>query len=256
MSTVESAPTTGAPGEAPPADGHPERAPRADRRRRRRRHALGVAVVGAGALLWVGYASPVTVVKHVVVEAPRGLSEESIRLASGISAQDHVPAVDAERVRTAIMTELPAVSDVRVSRALPGTIRLVVTARAPFAAVDAGKGYYVMDEAGVVYDKVRSAKKLPVIKASTDTGRQTALEVLRSLPADLLADVRRAAAKTRDDVALVLRDGAKVRWGSVEDADLKARVLAGLVAVEATTYDVSAPLLPTTSGTTTGSDQG
>jgi cell division protein FtsQ len=190
----------------------------------------------------------VTLVEHVVVTAPRGISEESIRLASGISAADHVPAVDEERVRLAIMTALPAVADVELSRSLPDTIRLAVTARSPLAAVDAGKGYYVMDAEGVIYDKVGSAKGIPVIRSSTDVGRETARAVLLSLPEDLRRDVRRVTARTRDDVTLGLRGGATVRWGSAQDAALKARVLAGLVQVKAERYDVSAPLLPTTSG--------
>ncbi len=49
-----------------------------------------------------------------------------------------------------------------------------------------------------------------------------------------------------DDVALTLRSGDLVRWGSVEDADLKASVLAALMKRKASVYDVSAPRLPTT----------
>jgi cell division protein FtsQ len=213
-----------------------------------RRRVVLLGAVGLGAVAWIGWASPATLVEHVVVKAPRGISAESIRLASGISAADHVPAVDEEKVRLAILTAIPAVADVELSRSLPDTIRLEVTARSPLAAVDAGKGYYVMDAAGVIYDKVGSAKGIPIIRSSTDVGRETARAVLLSLPEDLRRDVRRVTARTRDDVSLTLRGGATVRWGSAEDAALKARVLAGLVQVKADVYDVSAPLLPTTSG--------
>jgi cell division protein FtsQ len=222
------------------------RAGRPDRRRRRRLVALGAA--GVAGLAWLGWASPLTLVEHVRVSAPRGISEESVRLASGISAQDHVPAVDAEKVRVAIMTALPAVAGVEVSRSLPDTITLAVTVREPFAAVDAGKGYYVLDSTGIVFDKVGSVKKLPLISARTEVGREEARAVLLSLPKDLRVRVKRITAKTRDDVTLTLRGGATVRWGNVADADLKARVLAGLLAVKADRYDVSAPLQPTTSG--------
>jgi cell division protein FtsQ len=218
---------------------------------RRRRRILLTALVGAGLVYWVAWQSPVTLVEHVVVDAPRGISAESIRLASGISAADRVPSVDAEAVRLGIMTAIPAVADVQLERALPDTIRLAVTARAPLAAVEAGKGYYVMDAEGVVYDKVARAKALPVIKASTDAQREVARGVLLAIPEDLRAKVTRVTARSRDDVTLGLRGGATVRWGGVEDSDLKARVLAGLTAVKATRYDVSAPLLPTTSGSPT-----
>ena len=228
--------------------GDPAQATGRRARRMPRRRLVLLGAVAVGALAWVGWASPVTLVKHVVVQAPRGISEESIRLASGISAADHVPAVDEEKVRLAVMTALPAVADVEVSRSLPNTIRLEVTARSPLAAVEAGKGYYVMDAEGVIYDKVAKVKRIPVIRARTDVGRETARAVLLSLPEELRRDVRRVTARTRDDVTLGLRGGATVRWGSAEDAALKARVLAGLVQVRADRYDVSAPLLPTTSG--------
>ncbi len=233
-------PTRGAPA------GHTARRPHP----RRRRRLLIAGAVGLGGLWWLGWHSPVTVVEHVTVQAPRGITAESIRLASGISASDHVPSVDAEQVRIGIMTELPAVADVAVERSLPHTINLVVTARTPFAAVDAGKGYLLMDAQGVLYDRVARAKGVPVLKATTDAQREIGRDVLVALPEDLRDQVVRVTAKSRDDVTLVLRDGAAVRWGGVENSDLKAQVLAGLTAVGATKYDVSAPLLPTTSGST------
>jgi cell division protein FtsQ len=156
--------------------------------------------------------------------------------------------VDAESVRLGIMTAIPAVAAVQLERALPDTIRLSITARTPLAAVEAGKGFYVMDAEGVVYDKVGKSKDLPVIKASTDAQREVARGILLAIPEDLREKVTRITARSRDNVTLGLRGGATVRWGGVEDSDLKARVLAGLTAVKATKYDVSAPLLPTTSG--------
>ena len=146
------------------------------------------------------------------------------------------------------MQTLPLVADVQVERSLPDTVRLAVTARTPLAAVAAGKGYYLMDSDGILYDKVARAKRVPVIRSTTDTGRDTARAVLLSLPEELRAKVKSISAKTRDDVRLELRGGAEVVWGSAQDAELKARVLDGLVSVKADTYDVSAPLLPTTTG--------
>jgi len=218
---------------------------------RRRRRLLLAGAAGLGLVYWVGWQSPLTLVEHVVVDAPRGISAEAIRLASGISAADRVPAVDPEAVRLGIMTAIPAVADVELERSLPDTIRLAVTARTPLAAVEAGKGYYVMDAEGVVYDKVGKVKDLPVIRARTDADREVARGVLLAIPEDLRGRVTRITSKSRDNVTLVLKGGATVRWGGVEDSDLKARVLAGLTAVKATKYDVSAPLLPTTAGSPT-----
>lgn len=236
-------------GAVPPCDPPEVLAPAARAHQpRRRRRVLLAGAAGLGLVWWVGWQSSLTLVEHVVVDAPRGISAESIRLASGISPADRVPGVDPEAVRLGIMTAIPAVADVQLERALPDTIRLAVTARTPLAAVEAGKGYYVMDAQGVVYDRVAKAKGLPVIKVRSDAGREIARGILLAIPEDLRAKVTRVTARSRDDVTLGLRGGATVRWGGVEDSELKARVLAGLTAVKATKYDVSAPLLPTTSG--------
>ncbi len=56
-------------------------------------------------------------------------------------------------------------------------------------------------------------------------------------------------ARTFDDVRLVLRDGSIVQWGNAERSDRKAVVLRSLLTLKAARYDVSAPDLPTTSGT-------
>ena len=220
---------------------------------RRRRRLMIVGAAGLGLLWWVGWHSQVTLVQHVVVDAPRGISEESIRLASGISAADHVPSVDEDAVRLGIMEAIPAVADVQLERSLPDTIRLAVVTRTPLAAVESGNGLYVMDAEGVIFDKVAGAKDLPVIRARTDESRETARSVLLAIPDTLRKRVVRVSAGSRDDVTLNLRGGATVRWGSVEDSALKARVLAGLMSVKATRYDVSAPLLPTTKGSPTSS---
>lgn len=226
----------------------PQRAPDRRRQRPRRASLVAGALLTAGALWWVGWASPVTLVQHVVVTAPRGISDAEVRRASGISAQDHVPAVDAAKVRANVLAALPAVAAVEVSRALPDTVKVTVTAREPLAVLPRGSTFVVIDAAGVPFGEMSSPKKLPVVEATSAAASEAVLTVLRSLPGELRSDVRRAVATTQQDVDLVLAGGAIVRWGNGDQAQLKARVLDGLRVVEATHYDVSAPLMPTTRG--------
>lgn len=252
-STAASEPAAGRPAQADPdpeaADtGRARTGRKRSRGARRRGRWVIAAAAGGGLLWWVGWHSPVTLVEQVEVTTPRGISADAVRAASGITAADHVPGVDAEQVRSAVMAALPAVADVRLQRSLPDTIRLDVVAREPLAAVQSGETFYVIDAEGVVFDKASSATKLPVFRGSSVKSRGTAREVFLAIPDDLRAKVVRVTAGSRDDVTLQLRNGAVVRWGGVEDSDLKARVLAGLMTVKATRYDVSAPLLPTTMG--------
>lgn len=228
----------------------PAAAPAPARRRSRRKLqrwlAFGAAIGAAG--YWVGWHSSATLVRDLQVVAPKSVSGKAVVAAAGIDAQDHVPAIDPGQVRIAVMEALPAVADVRVARRLPHKIRLTVTARVPFAALQTKSGYLVLDAGGVAFQRVRDPGGLPVVNASKDPGRATAIAVLGSLPEKLQNKVVELSASTADNVTLKLKGGAKVRWGAASDAALKARVLSALLQVGAQEYDVSAPLLPTTTG--------
>lgn len=237
------------PGEVP---SRVRRANQADGRRSPLRRwgvrAAGVAVV-AGGLYWVGWHSQLTTVEEVRVVAPKGISEQAVRDASGIGEASHVPGVSARDVELAIMTSLPAVASVQVQRHLPHRVTLVVTARQRFAALAHRGGFLLLDSGGVAFDRTKSAKGLPIISATaTDEGRAAALEVLAQIPDSLRSKIALIRAQSRDSVTFALRDTSLVRWGSPTDAELKAQVLAALLPVKAKAYDVSAPMLPTTQG--------
>ena len=70
------------------------------------------------------------------------------------------------------------------------------------------------------------------------------------MPADLRDRVGDMSASTEDSVTFTLRKGPRVEWGSAENSNLKAQVLAVLLeskqASNAAVIDVSAPTLPIT----------
>ena len=63
--------------------------------------------------------------------------------------------------------------------------------------------------------------------------------------ADLARQVDHVEVATVDQISLVLRDGRTVVWGSAEESELKAEVLAPLLSSPGQTYDVSVPGQPT-----------
>jgi cell division protein FtsQ len=74
------------------------------------------------------------------------------------------------------------------------------------------------------------------------------MAVYTGLPDKWRNRVIRLTATSRDDVALTLRSGAVVRWGSADQSEFKGSVLDALITRRAAIYDVSAPELPTTQG--------
>ena len=67
-----------------------------------------------------------------------------------------------------------------------------------------------------------------------------------ALPEDLAPRVDFVSVASVDRIELALRDGRTVVWGSAEDSERKAEVLAVLLQQDARVYDVSVPATPTT----------
>jgi cell division protein FtsQ len=141
------------------------------------------------------------------------------------------------------------VQSVEVRRGWPDVLVVVVTERAPLVVVADGSAFAYLDEAGVQFGEAgRQPASMPLLDAANDTTRSSSLAVVAALPADLRGTVEVVRARTFDDVVLVMRDGSTVQWGNAERSDRKAVVLRSLLALRAARYDVSAPDLPTTSG--------
>ena len=82
---------------------------------------------------------------------------------------------------------------------------------------------------------------------TTSPALKEAAEVIAALPQELSLQVDHVEVETVDQISLVLKDGRTVVWGSAEESDTKAEVLATLLAtVQADLYDVSVPSKPTT----------
>ena len=132
----------------------------------------------------------------------------------------------------------------------PHTLVLRVVERTPIGAIKSAKGWDIVDAAGVV---MQSTTKAPtsvpklVVDGVDSPGFLAAVKALLALPPELRADVAAISAATRDTVQFVLRGVShEIRWGSDEQATLKAAVLDRALAIAAKNggqyvIDVSAP---------------
>ena len=215
---------------------------------------VGVAllVLLAGVLLWLVYFSSYLAVQGVDVRGTSQLRESQVVAAAAVPDGEALATVDLDRIRARVEALAP-VRSADVSREWPDRVRIDVTERTPVAVVEIAGHLQGMDEDGVVFrDYARPPADLPRVESGPDAGsdalREAAL-VVAALPEDLAAKVDHVQVDTVDQITLVLRDGRTVRWGSSADSDLKAEVLAQLIAARsAQAYDVSVPGQPTTSG--------
>jgi cell division protein FtsQ len=217
-------------------------------RRTRRWIALGVAAALVALAVWVVWFSTLLSVKEVRVIGAVDVSADSVREAAAVPSQEQLARVDVAGISERVGA-LPRVASVEVRRGWPDVLVIVVTERQPVAVTsDAGTLHYV-DSTGVEFGTVASAPTgMPVVTAVTPDALTSAAAVLGELPDVFRAGVGAVQARTRDDIVLVLRSGQAVRWGSAEDSARKLVVLRALLRVPAASYDVSAPDLPTSSG--------
>lgn len=211
---------------------------------------FGVCVlVGVG---WLVYVSSVFGVRAVQVEGTRLLSIQEVRDAASVPAGAALASLDTNEVAARVRALTP-VASVTVSRDWPRQVTIVVQERLAVAAVRRSGRTSGMDAEGVLFRTYRRVPaQLPLVDAEEleGLGQDEALREAAAAVAALAPEIARRVAVvevvSRDGITLVLKDEDRVAWGSAEDSDLKAEVLAALLAQPASVYDVSVPAQPTT----------
>jgi cell division protein FtsQ len=209
---------------------------------------LMALMVGA---VWLFYFSDVLAVEDVEVQGTRTLSSEEVREVAAVPSGLPLARVDLDAIRARVEA-LAVVRDADVTRTWPDGVLVDVEERVAIAVIEIGGRTRGMDAEGVVFrDYPKPPPGMPQVRTSTDTRsdalREAAL-VVEALPTEISRRVDHVEVATIDQISLVLRDGKTVVWGSAEESDAKAEVLAGLLQQPASKYDVSVPAQPTTSG--------
>ncbi len=208
---------------------------------------LLLALVAGG--IWLVFFSSVLAVQGVQVRGARSLSAAEVRDAAGVPPGAPLARVDLGTIESRVES-MAMVRSAEVTREWPDQVLIRVEERVAVAVVDIGGRVRGMDAEGVVFrDYARPPAGLPRVQTTADTrsdALQEAAQVIGALPGDLSARVDHVEVQTVDQISLVLRDGRTVMWGSAEQSEEKASVLAALLRHPAERYDVSVPGNPTT----------
>lgn len=208
--------------------------------------ALAAALVGAG--VWLVWFSSALALERVTVAGTGYLSADDVTRAAELPSGEPLIRVDLGATESRIEA-LAAVRSATVTRSWPHEIRIEVVERRAVAVVRIAGEVRGMDADGVIFRSYpRLPSDLPLILTGVTAdieARRGAAVVASALPADLAAEVDHLEVASVDAISLQLRDGRTVVWGSAEQSELKARVLAGLLTRRARQYDVSVPGNPT-----------
>jgi cell division protein FtsQ len=223
------------------------------RRARRRRTGWFVAILtllAIGGLVVVAVFSPLLALRTITVDGTSRLSAPALQKA--VDGQLGTPlALLNYGTITKDLAPFHLIRSYVTEIVPPDTLVIHVVERAPIGAIQGADGFDLVDAAGVTVEtsKTRPAG-YPLIQLGdgtlTGAGYASMAQVLLALPASVLGKVDTITAQTHDDVTLTLTGSSqRVVWGSSDDSDAKARVLADLIALHSASgpgeYDVSAP---------------
>jgi cell division protein FtsQ len=208
---------------------------------------LALALVGGA--VWLVYFSSYVTVRETSVSGNDTVKPDRIRYTADVPTGAPLARVDLDAIRARVES-IPAVRRAEVSRSWPHTVQVTVTERTPVAVVDQGAGLRAMDADGVLFGGyAERPRDLPLVRTAPDVEGEALEEgalVVDSLPQRVASRVDVVQVSSVDEIELVLGSGRRVLWGSAEDSDQKAEVLAVLMKRPGNQIDVSVPGRPTT----------
>jgi cell division protein FtsQ len=221
---------------------------------RRRRQAWTAIAASLGAVLLfvaIGVFTPVMALEDIQVTGTTRVSADEIKNALAPELGKPLPLVSQGVIQQAMESQI-LVKSYSTESLPPHTLLIKVVERAPVGYLPNSEGgFTIVDPAGVVIEKVTAKPAgIPLFSVADNNiaapGFQAGIDVLQSLPASLAGQVGQVIAKTTDDVVIVLAgSGARVFWGGPDNAALKSKVLASLLATNPVgsvrEYDVSSP---------------
>jgi len=223
------------------------------RRARNRRIIIAVivgTVVTLLALVLTAVYSPILALRTITVDGTTRI--DAAEVVDAVDGQLGTPLalIDFGKITTELGA-FPLIRSYVTETVPPDKLIIHIVERQPVGSLKQGTKFTLVDPAGVtVQESPERIAGVPLIDLAggdtTSPAFASVVEVLLALPASLLAQVDSISAHTQDDVTLVLTGvGQKVTWGSADNSERKAALLAALIAVTdpslAGEFDVSAP---------------
>lgn len=202
---------------------------------------------------WVALASPLFALRmsEIRVSGSGGqLSPASVTKVIGDQEGRSLLLIDVAKQAKRVDKAFVRVRSVTIEREWPRGLNVMVTMRVPVAVLKTAKGYQILDGDAVVLE-TRSSQPagLAVIESSGKINSvqvQSITTAMGALDESVRSQVVSASATESGYVSFKLSSGASVIWGDNDRPALKARVLKTLLSIQASVYDVSYPLNPTT----------
>lgn len=186
--------------------------------------------------LYILLRSPIFEVRGVTVEGNHYLAAEKILSVSGINTGENIFKINLQEASERLRI-IPMLKSVELERRMPSNVLIKVTERSPVALFPTSDGFIQVDAEGVYLQKGSpSDRNLPVVtgikyivpspgRPLKGEGLDTALQVVRELPAVLLPQLSEVNVNDQGSICLYTMDGVQCRLGPPGDVSEKGIVL-------------------------------
>jgi cell division protein FtsQ len=207
--------------------------------RRTRRLAFLALLAALAAGGWWLLQSPLLRIQAVTVEGTRLLDPDEVAAAAGLHGAS-ILFPDTGGARQRIESE-PMVKSVTFERAWPRGMRIIVQERRPWGFWEAQGRRYVIDEDGVVLERVLPDEGAPVIRDLDANGNLEAgdhvdsdavaltRQLVEAAPQSLGLAVTAVEYRNEDGLTAVFEGGLRVTFGDGRDFDYKMAALKALL---------------------------
>lgn len=207
-----------------------------------------VAIVAiSGVVAWF---VPIFKVGTIDVTGAARTDPEQVIEESGIVEGENLLRVDATSAAQNI-AKLPWVKSVTVNRGLPGSITVELVEREAAAFVKRSDGDHVIDTEGK--EIIIGTPPFGTVEVSeTDADNPEVLpavisviKAIREQDPKMTDNIEVVEAKDQFDIALKLKDGREIYWGSAENNHDKAVAMATVLKREGQSWNISSPSMVT-----------
>ena len=232
------------------------------RRKKRRNNRIAGAAAIVAVIAVLGYLAvyflPVLAVRSMeVTGVPDEQQAEVIEQAS-VSNGTPLLQVDSRNVAQRVSV-IPNVSEVRVVRDYPSTLRIEIIEREPAVVVEIDGSPHIFDREGVDYDQSGNVPegllRADLSEVSLEVAPQAVRDIveisetLRTATAQAGAEQIATSVSSRSPQGyeVTLADGRVIEWGSVEKSAEKAASFAAVMDRPGARWNVSNPAMPVSS---------
>lgn len=232
------------------------------RRKKRRNNRIAGAAALVAVIAVLGYLAvyflPVLAVRSVeVTGVPEEQQAEVVERAS-VSNGTPLLQVDSRNVAQRVSV-IPNVSEVRVVREYPSTLRIEIVEREPAVVVEIDGSPHIFDREGVDYDQSGNVPegllRAELSEVSLEVAPQAVRDIVEITETLRTATMQAGAEQIATSVSsrspqgyeVTLADGRVIEWGSVEKSAEKAASFAAVMDRPGQRWNVSNPSMPVSS---------